>query len=88
MAEATERNARKVRQGVVVSIAGNKSIVVEITERKRHPKYGKMVKSSKKLHVHDEENTAGLGDTVKVMECRPMSATKRWRLTDIVERAK
>ena len=88
MAEATERNARKVRQGVVVSISGNKSIVVKIAERKRHPKYGKMVNSSKKLHVHDEENTAGLGDTVKVMETRPLSATKRWRLVEIIERAK
>lgn len=88
MAEATQRNLRKVRQGVVVSISGNKTIVVEIRERKPHPKYGKMVNSTKRLHVHDEENTAGLGDTVKVMETRPLSATKRWRLTEIVERAK
>ena len=88
MAEATERHTRKVRQGVVSSISGNKSIVVTISERKRHPKYGKMVVSTKKLHAHDEENTAGLGDTVKVMECRPLSATKRWRLVEIVERAK
>ena len=88
MAEATERNARKVRQGVVSSISGNKSIVVKITERKPHPKYGKMVNSTKKLHAHDENNEAGLGDTVRVMECRPLSATKRWRLIEIVERAK
>ena len=88
MAEATERKARKVRQGVVASISGDKSIVVKITERKRHPKYGKMVNSSKKLHVHDEKNEAGLGDTVRVMECRPLSATKRWRLVEIVESAK
>ena len=88
MAEATERNARKVRQGVVTSIMGNKSIVVSTTERKRHPKYGKMVLSTKKFHVHDEESAAGVGDTVRIMETRPLSATKRWRLVEIVERAK
>ena len=88
MAEATERNTRKVRQGVVVSISGNKTIVVKIAERKPHPKYGKMVNSTKKLHAHDEENTAGLGDTVKVMETRPLSKMKRWRLVEVVERAK
>ena len=88
MAEATERNARKVRQGIVSSIMGNKSIVVTTTERKRHPKYGKMMTSTKKFHVHDEENAAGVGDTVTIMETRPMSATKRWRLLEIVERAK
>ena len=88
MAEATERNARKVRQGVVTSIMGNKSIVVTTTERKRHPKYGKMMTSTKKFHVHDENNEAGVGDTVRIMETRPLSATKRWRLVQIVERAK
>ena len=89
MAEMTEeRNSRKVRQGVVVSISGNKTIVVQITERKRHPKYGKMMTSTKKFHVHDEENTAGVGDTVRIMETRPLSATKRWRLVEIIERAK
>ena len=88
MAEAAERNARKVRQGVVTSIMGDKSIVVTIRERKRHPKYGKMVNSTKKFHVHDEENTARVGDTVRIMETRPLSATKRWRLVEIVERAK
>ena len=87
MAEATERNARKVRQGIVSSIMGNKSIVVTTTERKRHPKYGKMMTSSKKLHAHDEECTAGVGDTVRIMETRPLSATKRWRLVEIIERA-
>ena len=81
-------NSRKVRQGVVVSISGNKTIVVQITERKRHPKYGKMMTSTKKLHAHDEECTAGLGDTVKVMETRPLSKMKRWRLVEIIERAK
>lgn len=88
MAEATERNARKVRQGIVSSIMGNKSIVVTTTERKRHPKYGKMMTSTKKFHVHDEGNTAGVGDTVRIMETRPLSATKRWRLVEIIERAK
>ena len=83
-----ERNHRKVRQGVVVSIMGNKSIFVETTERKRHPKYGKMMTVSKKLHCHDEEQIAGLGDTVRVMETRPISKTKRWRIAEIVERAK
>ena len=88
MAEATERNARKVRQGVVTSIMGNKSIVVTTTERKRHPKCGKMMTSTKKFHAHDENNEAGVGDTVRIMETRPLSATKRWRLVQIVERAK
>ena len=89
MTETTvTRNSRKVRQGVVVSISGNKTIVVQITERKRHPKYGKMMTSTKKLHAHDEECTAGLGDTVKVMETRPLSKMKRWRLVEIIERAK
>ena len=84
----TTRNTRKVRTGTVVSISGNKTIVVQTLERKRHPKYGKMMTSTKKLHAHDEECTAGLGDTVKVMECRPMSKMKRWRLVEVIERAK
>ena len=88
MSETTERNSRKVRTGVVVSISGNKTIVVQITERKRHPKYGKMMTSTKKLHAHDEECTAGVGDTVRVMETRPLSKMKRWRLVEIIERAK
>ena len=88
MSETTERNARKVRTGVVVSISGNKTIVVQPTERKRHPKYGKMMTTTKKLHAHDEECTAGVGDTVRVMETRPLSKMKRWRLVEIIERAK
>lgn len=83
-----ERNRRKVRQGVVRSIMGNKSIVVETTERKRHPKYGKMITVTKKLHAHDENEVAHVGDTVKVMETRPLSKTKRWRLVEVVEAAK
>lgn len=88
MAETTSRNARKVRTGVVVSISGDKSITVKIDYRKHHPKYGKMMTISKKLHCHDEKNACGLGDTVTVMETRPLSKTKRWRVVEIVERAK
>lgn len=88
MAETTSRNARKVRTGVVVSISGDKSITVKIDYRKHHPKYGKMMTISKKFHCHDEKNECGLGDTVTVMETRPLSKTKRWRVVEIVERAK
>ena len=88
MAETENRNARKVRTGVVVSISGNKSVTVKIDYRKHHPKYGKMMTISKKLHVHDENNECGVGDKVTVMETRPLSKTKRWRLVEIVERAK
>ena len=88
MAETTSRNARKVRTGVVVSISGDKSITVKIDYRKHHPKYGKMMTISKKLHVHDENNECGVGDKVTVMETRPLSKTKRWRVVEIVERAK
>lgn len=83
-----ERNMRKVRQGVVVSNANDKTIVVQIEERKPHPVYGKMMTTTKKLHAHDENNEAGMGDTVQVMETRPLSKMKRWRLLKIVEKAK
>ena len=83
-----ERNNRKVRQGVVVSDANDKTIVVQISERKQHPIYGKMMTSTKKLHAHDENNEAHVGDTVSVMETRPLSKMKRWRLVEIVEKAK
>ena len=83
-----ERNLRKVRQGVVVSNANDKTIVVQIEERKPHPVYGKMMTTTKKLHAHDENNEAGMGDTVQVMETRPLSKMKRWRLLKIVEKAK
>jgi small subunit ribosomal protein S17 len=88
MATATERNTRKQRQGVVVSAAGDKTIVVRIERRTTHPLYGKSMKVSKKYHVHDENNEAGVGDTVRIRETRPMSKLKRWRLERIVERAK
>jgi len=84
----TERNRRKVRQGVVVSTAGEKTCVVKIEERKKHPLYGKMITQSKKLHAHDEENACGVGDTVVVMETRPISKMKHWRLVEIIEKAK
>ena len=83
-----ERNSRKVRQGVVVSAAGDKTCVVSIEQRKKHPVYGKMITTTKKLHTHDENNEAGVGDTVVVMETRPLSKMKRWRLVRIVEKAK
>ncbi|MBR5259624.1 MAG: 30S ribosomal protein S17 [Eggerthellaceae bacterium] len=83
-----ERNLRKVRQGTVVSAVNDKTIVVAVKERKPHPIYGKMITSTKKFHAHDENNECGLGDTVKIMETRPLSKMKRWRLVEIVEKAK
>ena len=85
---AEERNQRKVRQGIVVSDKNDKTIVVKIEERKPHPVYGKMMTTTKKLHAHDEANEAGIGDTVQIMETRPLSKLKRWRLVKIVEKAK
>lgn len=82
------RNLRKVRQGVVVSNANDKTIVVNVEERKPHPIYGKMMTTTKKYHAHDEENSAGVGDTVQIMETRPLSKMKRWRLYKVVEKAK
>ena len=85
---STERNSRKLRQGVVVSTAGDKTAVVKVEERKKHALYGKMITQSKKFHAHDKDNTAGVGDTVTIMETRPLSKLKRWRLVDIIEKAK
>ncbi len=82
------RNLRKVRQGVVVSDVNDKTIVVAVRERKPHPIYGKMITTTKKYHAHDESNEAGMGDTVQIMETRPLSKLKRWRLYKIVEKAK
>ena len=87
MAEQT-RNLRKVRQGVVVSDVNDKTIVVQIRERKAHPIYKKMMTTTKKFHAHDENNEAHIGDTVRIMETRPLSKMKRWRLLEIVEKAK
>jgi len=82
------RNARKERVGLVVSSKMDKSITVAIERRMKHPMYGKFVNKTSKLMAHDENNDAGEGDTVRVMETRPMSKNKRWRLVEIVERAK
>ncbi|RSM50186.1 30S ribosomal protein S17 [Amycolatopsis balhimycina DSM 5908] len=86
--ETPTRNDRKVREGYVVSDKMNKTIVVELEDRKKHPRYSKVVRSTTKVKVHDENNEAGVGDRVTLMETRPLSATKRWRLVQIVEKAK
>ena len=86
MAEA--RNLRKTRVGKVVSNKMDKTIVVAIADNVKHPLYKKIVKRTYKLHAHDENNEANVGDTVRVMETRPLSKTKRWRLVEIVEKAK
>ena len=87
MSETTvERGTRKVRTGTVVSKSGDKSIVVRVERRLPHPIYGKIVKTSKKFHAHDAENVAKVGDTVTIMETRPLSKTKRWRLVSVVEK--
>ena len=83
-----ERNHRKVRTGVVVSDARDKTVTVEIVDARRHPMYTKTVRSRKRLHAHDEQNDARKGDTVKVVETRPLSKTKRWRVVEVVERAR
>jgi len=83
-----DRNPRKVRTGVVVSDARDRTVTVEITAVRRHPMYSKAVRSRKRLHAHDEQNDAHVGDTVKVMETRPLSKTKRWRVVEVVERAR
>ena len=83
-----ERNLRKTRTGVVVSDKMDKTIVVAVRDNIRHPLYNKIVKKTYKLKAHDENNEANVGDTVKVMETRPLSKEKRWRLVEITERAK
>jgi small subunit ribosomal protein S17 len=86
--EAIERNLRKERVGVVVSNKMDKSIVVKIDRKVKHPKYGKFVHMSTKFYAHDEKNECSIGDTVKIMETRPLSKLKRWRLVEIVEKVK
>ncbi|WP_278692458.1 30S ribosomal protein S17 [Arachnia propionica] len=90
MSETTtqQRGCRKVMQGVVVSDKMDKTIVVLVEDRVKHPLYGKVMTKSSRIKVHDEDNTAGIGDRVRVMETRPLSAQKRWRLVEIIERAK
>ena len=85
---AAERGRRKVRTGVVVSDKMDKTVVVQIAHAVRHPLYGKIVRRSSKLQAHDEANDARVGDTVRIMETRPLSKTKRWRLVEVIERAK
>lgn len=88
MIERAERGTRKERQGVVVSDVQAKTIVVKVERRTTHPLYGKTITVSKKYHAHDETNDAHVGDTVRIVETRPLSKLKRWRLAEVVERAK
>ena len=83
-----ERNLRKTKAGVVTSNKGDKSITVKVERKVKHPIYGKFVKKTTKFHAHDEKQECGIGDVVKIMETRPLSKTKRWRLVEVVEKAK
>ena len=85
---AEERGRRKVREGLVVSDKMDKTVVVAVEDRVKHAKYGKVIRRTSKLKVHDEQNAAGIGDRVLLMETRPLSATKRWRIVEILEKAK
>ncbi len=82
------RGSRKVREGLVVADKMDKTLVVQVEDRVKHPLYGKVIRRTSKVKAHDENNTAGVGDRVRLMETRPLSATKRWRLVEIVEKAK
>ena len=84
----TERKSRKTRIGVVSSNKMQKTITVSVERKVKHPFYGKFLKKSSSLHAHDEQNNAGIGDVVRIMETRPLSKTKRWRLVEIIEKAK
>lgn len=86
--ENVRSGARKVREGIVVSNKMDKTVVVAIEQRVKHPLYGKVMTKSERLKAHDEANEAGIGDRVRVMETRPLSASKRWRLVEILEKAK
>ena len=83
-----ERNLRKVRVGTVVSDKMNKTVVIAIEDNVKHPKYGKIIKRTLKVHAHDEAEICGVGDRVEIMETRPLSKTKRWRIVTIIEKAK
>lgn len=83
-----ERTLRKTRVGLVVSSKMDKTVVVAIEDNVKHPVYGKIIKHTLKVHAHDENNACGVGDRVEVMETRPLSKTKRWRVTEIIEKAK
>ncbi len=84
----TERNRRKVRTGKVVSNRMNQTIVVEVSRTLKHHRYDRIIRTKSKLYAHDEKQEAGIGDTVRIMECRPISKMKRWRLVEIMEKAK
>ena len=84
----SERNLRKTRVGMVVSDKMNKTVVIAIEDNVKHPVYGKIIKHTLKVHAHDEANECGIGDKVKIMETRPLSKTKRWRVVEIIEKAK
>ena len=86
--DMTDRSARKVREGLVVSDKMDKTVVVAVEDRVKHPLYGKVLRRTNKLKAHDEGNTAGVGDRVLLMETRPLSKSKRWRLVEILEKAK
>jgi len=86
--DAAQRNRRKVREGLVVSDKMDKTVVVMVEDRVKHPLYGKVLRRNTKLKAHDENNACGIGDRVQIMETRPLSATKRWRVVEILERAK
>lgn len=86
--ETETRNRRKVREGLVVSDKMDKTVVVVVEDRVKHPLYGKVMRRTSKLKVHDEGNACGIGDRVSIMETRPLSATKRWRVVEILEKAK
>jgi len=88
MSTTTERKSRKTRIGIVSSNKMEKTITVAVERKVKHPIYGKFVKKTTKFHAHDEASTAGIGDTVRIMETRPLSKTKRWRLVEIIEKAK
>jgi small subunit ribosomal protein S17 len=83
-----ERGRRKVREGLVVSDKMDKTVIVAVEDRVKHRLYGKVLRQTTRMKAHDEDNTAGVGDRVRIMESRPISATKRWRLVEIIEKAK
>ena len=86
--QAVERNTRKVREGLIVSDKMDKTVVVAVEDRVKHALYGKVMRKTSKLKAHDEQNDCGIGDRVRIMETRPLSATKRWRLVEVLEKAK
>ena len=86
--EKTERNTRKVREGLIVSDKMDKTVVVSVEDRVKHALYGKVMRQTARLKAHDENNECGIGDRVRIMETRPLSATKRWRVVEVLERAK